>query len=335
MQSGEWTPSALLETAGNFWTACVIHAAVKLNLFTVLGDERASVSELAGRTGTSERGLAMLLNALAAMKLISKQGDYYSNTSFSRACLVNDSPSYLGYMIMHQYYLMNSWNQLADAVRTGTPVNAGKMREDPDQLESFLMGMFNLASDIAPRVADAIDLSGHKHLLDLGGGPGTYAIHFCLKNPRLTATVFDLPTTRPFAEKTITEFNLRDRIRFIPGDFQKDAIKGSYDCVWLSHILHSEDFDSCVALLRKAITVIKPGGMILVHDFILDNAMNSPQYPALFALNMLVNTPSGRSYSEREIADMLTRAGATDIQRHTFRGPNDSGIIIGRTGNLS
>ena len=331
MNTTEWTPSSIVETAGNFWIACVIHAAVKLGVFTALGDEPSNAKDLAAGMGLNERGLGMLLDALAAVKLVSKQGGTYANTAFSRGYLIKEDPRYLGYMIMHQHYLMSRWNMLADAVSTGAPAaSPAVMRDDPDQLESFLMGMFNLASELAPQVAESVDLSGYKRLLDLGGGPGTYAIHFCRHNPQLTATVFDLPTTKPFAEKTIAGFNLRDRIRFMAGDFHKDEISGSYDAVWLSHILHSDDPDTCLALLRKAVGVVKPGGMILIHDFILDNTKDGPVYPALFALNMLVNTPTGRSYSEGEIADMLAQAGAKDIQRLPFRGPTDSGIICGK-----
>lgn len=331
MSTIEWTPSSIVETAGNFWIACVIHTATKLGVFTALGNEPSNAKDLAARMGLNERGLGMLLDALAAVNLITKQDDRYSNTDFSRSYLIKDVPHYLGYMIMHQHYLMARWNGLADAVSTGSPVaDPAIMRDDPDQLESFLMGMFNLASELAPQVAESVDLSGYKRLLDLGGGPGTYAIHFCRRNPHLTATVFDLPTTRPFAEKTIAGFNLRDRIRFMAGDFHKDEISGSYDAVWLSHILHSDDPDTCQALLRKATGVINSGGMILIHDFILNNTKDGPVYPALFALNMLVNTPVGRSYSEGEISDMLAQAGAKDIQRLPFRGPTDSGIICGR-----
>ena len=169
-------------------------------------------------------------------------------------------------------------------------------------------------------------------MLDLGGGPGTYAIHFCLKNPQLQATVFDRPTTRPFAEKTIQRFDLNERIGFMQGDFLEDEIDGSYDLVWLSHILHSEGPDSCQATLHKAVGALQPGGKILIHDFILDESLDSPEYPALFSLNMFLNTASGRSYSGTQIMDMLEREGVQDLQRLPFIGPNNSGIISGIAG---
>ncbi|MFC1672353.1 methyltransferase [Planctomycetota bacterium] len=329
MNTAEWTPERLFETSGGYWTACVLHAAVTLDVCTALGERKAGVRDVAADIKAAERGTELLLNALAAMQLISKTGEEYCNTPFSASFLSKDSPQYAGYMIRHHSHLMSSWDRLAEAVKSGEPVRNRESRDDEELREGFLMGMFNLASGVAPRVAEEIDLSNRSHLLDMGGGPGTYAIHFCLKNPQLKASVYDLPTTRPFAEKIIARFDLSDRIRFIPGDYLKDDIEGSYDAVWLSHVLHSEDPSSCERMLRKAVSVLEPGGTILVHDFILNNAMDGPVFPALFALNMLVNTPRGRSYSEEQIIDMLSRVGASDLQRTSFHGPNDSGIILG------
>jgi cyclopropane fatty-acyl-phospholipid synthase-like methyltransferase len=191
------------------------------------------------------------------------------------------------------------------------------------------MGMFNLAMNLAPVLVPKVDLSGRRHLLDLGGGPGTYAIHFCLANPLLKATVYDLPTTRPFAEKTIAKFKLQDRIAFRDVDYLAEEIEGTYDVVWLSQILHGEGSEDCRKIIRKAVSVLEPGGMILIHDFILNNSMDNPLFPALFSLNMLLGTPSGQSYSEAQIRDMLSDAGVRKIRRIFFESPNDSGIITG------
>ncbi len=150
----------------------------------------------------------MLLNALAAMNLLNKKDNRYSNNS-AGLFLRKDSPGYIGYMIMHHHHLVESWFQLDKGVITGKPVRTRAVFNDEEQRESFLMGMFNMAMSIAPGLAKEIDLSDRRHLLDLGGGPGTYAIHFCMNNPHLKATIYDLPATRPFAEKTIQRFNTK------------------------------------------------------------------------------------------------------------------------------
>jgi SAM-dependent methyltransferase len=186
---------------------------------------------------------------------------------------------------------------------------------------------------MAPNIVPLIDLSSKRHLLDLGGGPGTYAIHFCKQYSQLNATVYDLPTTRPFADKTIRQFELTDRIQFAEGNYLNDPIEGRYDAIWLSHILHGEGPDDCRRIIQKAVNVLEPGGMIIIHDFILNNSMDGPLFPALFSLNMLLGTDSGQSYSEDQIIDMLADAGVKDTRRIAVQSPNDSGIIMGKIQN--
>jgi precorrin-6B methylase 2 len=230
---------------------------------------------------------------------------------------------------MHHHHLVQSWALLDEAVKSGKPVRTRATFDDVQRRESFLMGMFNMAMTVAPLLVTSIDLSPKKHLLDLGGGPGTYAIHFCRHNPCLKASVFDLPTTRPFAEKTIRQFNLSDRIQFLDGNYLEEPIPGKYDVAWLSHILHGEGPEECRMLIEKAIAALETGGMIIVHEFILNNSMDGPLFPALFSLNMLLGTSCGQAYSEEQIADMLQRAGVREIRRLPVRTPNDSGIMIG------
>ena len=191
------------------------------------------------------------------------------------------------------------------------------------------MGMFNSAMGIAPQLATQIDLSGRRSLLDLGGGPGTYAIHFCLDNPQLKGTVYDLPGTEPFAKKIIEQFGLSDRIDFMPGDYLKKALKGRYDVVWISHILHAAGPVECRMILEKIVSVLEPKGMVLVHDFILDDSFDGPLFPALFSLNMLVNTKQGQTYSQGQIEEMLLSTGFKEVWRLPFQGPGESGVMIG------
>jgi SAM-dependent methyltransferase len=165
--------------------------------------------------------------------------------------------------------------------------------------------------------------------LDLGGGPGTYAIHFCRENPELTAVVYDLPTTRRFAEQTIERFDLAKRISFQEGDFTEQGISGSFDVVWLSHILHGEGPEECARLLKKAAAALTPGGIILIQEFILDDTRDTPLFPALFSLNMLLGTPLGQSYSQSELFGMLAAAGAGDMQRIPLELPNGAGVVMG------
>ena len=322
-------PRELMEISGAYWESCTLHAAVKLGVFTTIGQGQLTGKEIAQRLDGDERGVVTLLNALTAMGLLMKSDDKYANAPASVTYLTKDSPQYLGYMIMHSYHLMDSWHQLDRAVMTGAPVRIRAVASTEEQRESFLMGMFNMAMALAPKATKEIDLAGREQLLDMGGGPGTWAIHFCLNNPGLRATVYDLPATRPFAEKIVARFGVSDRVQFQEGNYLEDEIEGKYDVVWLSHILHGEGPEDCELIIKKAVKTLKQGGLIMIHDFILNNDMAGPLLPALFSLNMLTGTKGGRSYSEEQIMEMLAKAGAKNLRRHPFRVTNDSGIIVG------
>jgi SAM-dependent methyltransferase len=306
-----------------------LHAGVRLEIFTVIGEDRATGEEIARRLAGDVRGVTTLLNALAAMGLLAKQGEQYANTEMSKTFLVKGSPRYIGYILMHHHYLVESWSRLHEAVKSGSPVRERPHDNDEKRRESFLMGMFNLGMGLAPRVASHIDLKDRRHLLDLGAGPGTYAIHFCLANPELKATVYDLATTQPFALRAIEQFGLGERIDFVAGNYVDNNIEGTYDVAWLSHILHAEGPEECQGVIRKVVSVLEPGGLIFIHDFILDNSLDGPLFPALFSLNMLIGTRHGQSYAENQIMEMLDGAGVREIRRIPFQGPNDSGIIVG------
>jgi predicted O-methyltransferase YrrM len=329
MNAQQVNPGNIIEISGGYWKACTLHAGVKLDIFTAIGSEQLTTQDVAQKMDGDKRGVTMLLNALTAMNLLVKEDGKFSNTAVSASFLSKDSPQYIGHIIMHHHHLVASWSQLDEAVRTGVPIRERASKRDEEWRESFLMGMFNMAMMLAPGIVKKIDISKRRHLLDLGGGPGTYAINYCLNNPHLKATVYDLPTTRPFAERTIEKFGLTDRIRFMDGNYTEEGIEGTYDVAWLSHILHGEGPEDCQKIIKKAVSALEPGGMILVHDFILANTLDGPLFPALFSLNMLLGTPTGQAYSEQQILDMLGKAGVKEIRRISIQTPNDSGVIAG------
>lgn len=272
----------------------------------------------------------MLLNALAAMQLLEKDGESYAATDFAARYLNRVSPEYLGHIILHHQDLVEGWSNLDRAVRTGKPVRQRSSHEhQEDSRENFLMGMFNLASLIAPVIVPQIDLGGRRRLLDLGGGPGTYAIHFCRHNPQLAAVICDLPTTRSFAEATVARFGLSGRIAFEARDFEGEELPKGFDAAWLSHVLHGMGPAGCAEVLGKAMATLEPGGMLMVQEFILDDTKDAPVFPALFSLNMLIGTPEGQSYSEGELRRMLTEAGAKDVRRIPLKLPNGAGVVVG------
>jgi SAM-dependent methyltransferase len=331
METTEWTIPDLLQLSGGYWSTCALHAGVKLDIFSILDGTASTAAEVAQISNCDPRGTAMLLDALASILLLEKRDDTYMSTKFAVTTLSKKSPGYMGHIIMHHHHLMAGWSRLHVAVQSGGPVRERVAHgDDATVRESFLMGMFNLASLLAPGISHAIDLSGRKRLLDLGGGPGTYAIHFCLANPELSAVIYDLPTTRTFAESTVARFALSSRIVFTPGDYHADPVPAGFDVAWLSHVLHADSPAACALLLQKAVSALNPGGLLMVQEFILNDHKDGPQFPALFSLNMLLGTDAGQSYSEIELAGMMTAAGLSDVCRLEMALPNGAGVMSGR-----
>lgn len=328
MSRRRWSPEDLFEVSGGYWQGFALQVSALLGIYDLLEEGPLTVEGLAHRLGASERGLDLLLRALVAMGLLERTEEGFVNGPDAARFLVRTSPHYVGGLLIHHWHLARAWTGLDRAVLTGRP-----QREvaswDEAQREAFLMGMLALSMQVAPRLARQLDLRGRRHLLDLGGGPGVYAIHFCLANPQLRATVFDLPTTGPVAERTINRFQLAHRIAFLGGDYLREELPGTYDVVWLSHVLHGEGPQACRVILNKAVAVLERGGVLLVHDFLLNESRDGPLLPALFSLNMLVNTAEGRAYSEGEIRRMMEEAGLSEVRRLPVEGYRGSGVLQG------
>jgi len=323
----KWDAGSLIGTSSAYWRGCTLQAAVRLEVFTVLGKQQKSLESISKTIKSDQRGTEFLLNGLSGMELLEKSGQSYQNSPGTYELLSKDSPRYIGHIILHHHHILDGWAQLDRAVRTGAPIDKRSYGEETER-ESFLMGMFNLAMGTAPVLAGAIDLSGKNRLLDLGGGPGTFAIHFCMANPGLQGVVFDRSTTEPFMRKTVASFDLSERIDFLSGDFNQDKFGAeSFDVAWLSHVLHSNGPEECENIVRKVYEVLEPGGLILVHDFILADTKDSPEFGTLFSLNMLINNPNGRSYSAAEITAMLEKAGFSDCSLIDPGTPNQSLVM--------
>ncbi|UQZ90356.1 SAM-dependent methyltransferase [Deltaproteobacteria bacterium Smac51] len=336
MFQGDWTPKDLFSLGSQTWVACAVQAAVRLQLFTALDVEGGlPVGELARRIGGNERAVGMLATALTAVGLLNRDGDLVSLTGQSRRYLSTKSDEYFGFIIRHQANILRSWIHLDEAVKTGSSVaeRSSKAEGDSEENEAFLMGMFNVARLQADTVAQALKkagvMEGRQSVLDLGGGPGTYAIYFCRNFPEIRATVFDQPATEKFASATFERYGLSDRINFVSGNFLESDLPKGYDLVWASQVLHGETPADAARLIKRGAECLNPGGCLCVQEFIIDDDLRGPAHSALFSLNMLVQTPGGQSYTESELTNMLTAAGLGNIRRVPAELPPGCGIIAG------
>ncbi|HBT96867.1 MAG TPA: SAM-dependent methyltransferase [Desulfobulbaceae bacterium] len=331
----EWDAGKLLELSGGYWAGCAVQAAVRLDIFTALAAGAKIEAELAQTLDCDRRGFAMLVTALVALGLLERCADgKIAAPENVLALLSKDSPEYLGFIIRHHAHLMPGWARLAEAVRYGKPTRdeSSSHTDSGAEREAFLLGMFNIARLQAEKVAEALDLSGRTKLIDIGGGPGTYAVYFCKRNPNLVATIFDLPTTEPFAKKIVARYGLSERVGFVSGDFLSDTLPKGRDVAWLSQVLHGETVDDAQKLLNNAAACLVPGGLLCVQEFVLDDDRGGPPHAALFALNMLVGTQGGQTYTAQELEAMMRQAGAVETWRLDVALPQSCRILIGRMG---
>ena len=177
-------------------------------------------------------------------------------------------------------------------------------------------------------VARMLDLSGVREILDVGAGPGTYAIELCRKNPKLRATLFDLPNTLQITRRCVEAAGLRERIHLVAGDYRHDVIPGDYGLIFLSNIIHSEGEEENRALMRKLDGCLEARGRIVIKDHVLDASLTRPAPGAVFALLMLLTTRHGRCYSLDEIKAWLYDAGLSSVEEMVLPAPFTSSLVV-------
>jgi predicted O-methyltransferase YrrM len=314
---------------GGWQGARVLMTATRMGIFAVIGEAALTAEEIAQGCDAHHRSMALLLNACVALGFLEKQGDRYANTPAALDALLPGRPAYMGDAIKHQEWLWNVWTHLEEAVRTNKPVRDLAQPPPGADWREFSLAMHNRAMRNGPLLAEALDLSDKRRLLDCGGGVGTYSIFLARRYPRLRAVVFDLPETTKLAEEIIAEFGMADRVTTRAGSYFEDDLGEGYDVVLLSAVLHSMRPENCRLLLRKCHRSLVNGGWLVVHEGLVDPDGTSPQQAVLFSLNMLVNTDGGRSYSGQEIVALMRDTGFVPRETKTLPQPFATSLVIG------
>lgn len=304
--------------------------ANRMGVFPAIGEEALTAEQVAQRCRAHPRSTALLLNACVALGFLRKEGDRYANAPEAVETLIPGKPTYLGDAIKHDEWLWNVWTHLEEAVRTNRPVRQhAQPPAGPEPWQEFSLAMHNWGMRSAPVLAESLDLSERRQLLDCGGGLGTYSIFLARRYPRLRAIVFDLPETIELAEEVIAEFGLADRIATRAGNYFVDDLGEGHDVVLLSAVLHSMGPDACRLLLAKCHRSLVSGGWLVVHEGLIDPEGTSPLRAVLFSLNMLVNTGEGRSYSGQEIMALMRDTGFVPLEARSLPPPLPTSLVIG------
>lgn len=328
MRNTELMPPDIRDLGLGFQKSRIFLTAYELDIFTVLGDKTRSSDEAAKELGVDGRALDRLMNALCALDLLKKKNGKFSNTASGSRFLVKGSPEYMQ-GLTHFVHLWNNWSTLTKAVRFGRPAVFQNIDErDGDSLTGFIAAMHERGYRQAPFVISMINLTGVTSVLDIGGGSGIFSMAFARAKNDIKATVFDLPNVLPITKMYVEKEKLSDKILTVPGNYNTDDFPKGFDLIFLSAVIHSNSPKENNMLIKKCYRSLNPKGQVVVQDFIMDDDRVSPSHGALFALNMLVGTESGDTYTGSEVGQWMKSAGFSKITRKdtNFR----TSLIIGR-----
>jgi predicted O-methyltransferase YrrM len=318
----------LLAAGRLFMESRVLLTGWELGVFTALGPGPRTAEQVARTAKADIRAMDRLLCALTALGLVRKRGRFYSNAPLAARHLVAGRPGFVG-SLGHMASLWQTWSTLTGAVRAGRSVLKDAMpARGKEFFVPFIAAMHERSTRQGPSLARLLPLAKVRRLLDVGGGSGAYSIAFARARPGLRAVVFDLPQVAPLTRGYIRQAGLADRIEARTGDYEMGTLPRGFDLVFLSHILHSNSPARNRRLLRECARSLNPEGMVAIQEFVVGEDRTGPQFAALFALNMLVGTPSGDAYTESEIGSWLKAAGLRRIRRRDTAF--DSSLLIAR-----
>jgi hypothetical protein len=322
-------PMVVLETVRGFMQSRIVLTGAELDIFTQIQRGVDTAQSLVQKNRLDLRALTRLLDALTVYGLLIKEKNHYRLTP-AGGFLSADHPETALPMVLHMNELWSTWGRLTDAVTLGkNPDWALPSQKSEKSRDAFIGAMHVVGKALSKQIAGELDLSAYRKLLDIGGASGTYTIAFLEKNPIMKAVIFDLKEVIPMAEPRLNEAGIRERVELVGGDFYSDELPQGCDLALLSAIIHQNNPTRNVELYRKIHRALQAGGTIMIRDHIMDESRTQPPGGAIFAINMLVGTDGGDTYTFVEIQEALKQAGFSDIYQ-IRAGENMDGIVTAR-----
>ena len=306
------TADALTAMARGFRQSRVLLTGFELDVFTLIADGADTAPAVATLAGTDARATERLLNALVAIGLLEKEDGRFRNAAVAARHLVRGTNGYLA-GLGHSAQLFPRWATLTEAVRAGTRIV--DTERAPFDSEAFIAAMHHRAAKTADAVIAPIGLDGVRRVIDIGGGSGVFAMAFCRAREDIRAVVLDLPHVVPITRRYIAESGFASRIEAVAGDYLTDDLGSGFDLAFLSAIVHSNGAAENRDLLKRTVAALRPGGRVVIQDWLMDDDRIEPAEGTFFALNMLVNTKAGDSFTETEVRTWLTEAGCGRTER--------------------
>jgi len=322
------TGPQILELMSGFRPACIIGACAELDIWGRLSDKSLSAEALAQLLDCDLRAIAMLLDAVTALGLLTKNAGCYRVPGDVRPLLTEGGPHTVLPMIWHQMNVMRGWSQLAWVAKSGIPCpRQASIRGFEADRAAFIAAMHAVSGPIADDLVAQLGPLRFRHLLDVGGASGTWTLAFLRAVPGAKATIFDLPDAIRQALERVKQSKFASRVALVSGDFYSDDLPAGCDFAWLSAIAHQHSRRHNRDLFLKVFKALEPKGQIAVRDIVMDPCRTSPRDGALFAINMLVNTESGGTFTFEEFAEDLRAAGFVE-PRLAVRGETMNSVVM-------
>lgn len=326
------TPERIMQMAWGFAPPLIIEAAVRNGVFDRLDGGPKTVEETASASGASVRGLCAIMNALVGLGLLSRSEDEkYALTPESAEFLVSTRPSYFGGFIRHtSTHLVPRWLDLSEIVRKGK--GTGEVNDEQKGVEFFsqfvedLFPMNYPASQVLATVLQIDQAKQPVRVLDVAAGSGVWGIGLAQRSKQVHVTALDWPGVLEITRKVATRFGVADRFTFVQGDLRTADFGTGYQVVTLGHILHAEGEPRSRKLLKKTFDALAPGGTVSIAEFLVNDQRTGPPNGLIFAVNMLVSTEEGDTWSFEEIAGWLRDAGFENAR--TVDAPGPSPLIL-------
>lgn len=328
-QKENLSPIPLMELNWSFARTEILRAALELDLFTQIDNGKHTVREISSALGTEERGVRILLNALAGLKLVDKAGDRYSLPESSRAYLSRNSPACLAGALRNIDMVMPAWAHLAEVVRSGKPFRRVESPAEHGEFFAKLVpGLFVSHRPAAEHAATRIvGTRRGLRVLDIGAGSGVWGIHFAKQDPEAKVTIVDFPQVIEVAKKFVRQHEMEDRFDYLPGDFDEVEFgENQYDVVILGQVCHGVGERNTRRLLHRVRRALKPNGQLLIAEFLADEERKQAAFPLIFAINMLLNTEEGDTFTRSEMVCWLEEAGFGPIE--FVEAPTASPLIV-------
>jgi SAM-dependent methyltransferase len=332
MNSSQPSPERIMQLGTGAWAAGILGAGVIHSVFTHLELGADTTQAVTEEAGLSARGTQALLDGLVGLGLVELIDGRYHNAPEASEFLVEGKPAYTGGFVKFHFADMARWSGMPDVVRTGVPIatDTADVTENPFW-EHLVPAIAVLSVPSAICAADRLGLAnaGPISILDVGGGSGVYSAIWLNINRQARSTQIDWANVNRIAVAFTAERGVGNRFRTLDGDFHTiDFGTAEHDIGVYSHIAHQETPADNVAVFRKFRRTIKPGGTLVINDFVVNDDRSGPPFPLIFDSMMLLQTTHGATWRMADFRAWLTEAGFSEVVFHTT--PSPATLVLAR-----